>query len=136
MPPALDHHFTSILLFLSDAPRITLAPTDQKVKDGGIASFFCRASGNPAADIHWRKSGKRVGESHRRYDVEEMPYGSVLRVDPVRAVRDDSEFECVADNGIGEPATASARLIVYPEDESKWHTYIICPTSVAELNSK
>ena len=49
----------------------------------------------------------------------EMPYGSVLRVEPVKSLRDDSEFECVADNGIGEPATASARLIVYPEGERK-----------------
>jgi len=46
-----------------------------------------------------------------------MPHGSVLRVEPVKSRRDDSVVECVADNGIGEPAVASANLDVYPEDQ-------------------
>jgi hypothetical protein len=43
---------------------------------------------------------------------------SVLRVEPVKAAKgdDDSEIECVADNGVGEPAVSSARLVVYPID--------------------
>ena len=44
-----------------------------------------------------------------------MPHGSVLRIEPVKANRDDTTFECEADNGIGEPAVASATLTVYPE---------------------
>lgn len=45
--------------------------------------------------------------------------GSVFRIEPVKAARgdDDSEIECVADNGIGDPAVVSARLHVYPADE-------------------
>lgn len=46
-----------------------------------------------------------------------MPHGSVLRIEPVKARRDDSPFECVATNGIGEPATAQASLEVYPEGQ-------------------
>ena len=49
-----------------------------------------------------------------------MPHGSVLRIEPVRARRDDALFECVADNGIGEPATASATLEIYPEGEGMY----------------
>jgi len=52
-----------------------------------------------------------------RYVVVDMPHGSVLRVEPVKSRRDDSVVECVADNGIGEPAVASANLDVYPEDQ-------------------
>ena len=51
-----------------------------------------------------------------RYVVVDMPHGSVLRVEPVKSRRDDSVVECVADNGIGEPAVASANLDVYPEE--------------------
>ena len=102
-----------------DPPRITLAPTDQKVAEDGVVSFFCKASGNPAPDIYWHKKGRRITSNRNRYLVEGMPHGSVLRIEPVRAIRDDSTIECVADNGIGEAATASAQLTVYPEGQGR-----------------
>ncbi len=96
-----------------------MAPKDQKVAENGIVSFFCKASGNPAPDIHWRKNGKRVAINRQRYMGIDMPHGNVLRIEPVRSRRDDAHFECVADNGIGEPATASASLEIYPEGEGR-----------------
>lgn len=110
----------SFLYFL-DAPRITLAPKDQRVVENGIVSFFCKASGNPAPDVHWRKNGRRVSTNRQRYMTVDMPHGSVLRIEPVKQKKDDSGFECVADNGIGEPATATANLVVYLEGEGKRH---------------
>ena len=56
-----------------------------------------------------------------------MPHGSVLRIEPV-AQRDDSRLECMADNGIGEPATAVALLTVYPEADGKCAGHQIWPT--------
>lgn len=112
---------TFFFLPFVDAPRITLAPKDQKVADNGIVSFFCKASGNPVPDIHWRKNSKRVAINRQRYMGIDMPHGNVLRIEPVRARRDDAVFECVADNGIGEPATASATLEIYPEGEGTYH---------------
>ena len=106
-------------MLLSDAPRITRAPQNQKVVEDGIVSFFCKASGNPAPDLHWRKNGRRISANRQRYMVVDMPHGSVLRIEPVKSKRDDAMFECVADNGIGEPAVASARLETYPAEESK-----------------
>ena len=102
-----------------DSPKITLAPKDQIVVDNGIVSFFCKASGNPAPDVHWRKGGKRITTGRQRYAVVSMPHGSVLRVEPVKSKRDDSILECVADNGIGEPAVATVKLEVYPEGHSE-----------------
>ena len=98
-----------------DAPKITVAPKDQKVADNGIVSFFCKASGNPAPDVFWRRGGKRIMNTRQRYTSVVMPHGSVLRVEPVKSKRDDSILECVADNGIGEPAVATAKLEVYSE---------------------
>ena len=107
-----------------DPPRVTLAPRDQKVNENGIVSFFCRASGNPAPTIYWRKNGKRLGGTRQRYLVSEMPHGSVLRIEPVKARRDDATFDCVAE-GIGEPAVMSAKLDVYPLDQCKYSLTII-----------
>ena len=80
-------------------------------------SFFCKAGGNPAPDIYWRKDTRRISTSRTRYLTIDMPHGSVLRIEPVRSRRDDSTFECVADNGIQESAVASATLTVYPEGQ-------------------
>ena len=102
---------------VADSPRITLTPRDQRVVDGGVVSFFCKASGNPAPDVYWRKAGRRITSGRQRYVVVDMPHGSVLRVEPVKSRRDDSLVDCVADNGVGEPAVASAKLDVYPEDQ-------------------
>jgi netrin-G3 ligand len=107
------------LFIFPDPPRITHAPAGQKVVNEGIVSFFCKAAGNPAPDIYWRRNGRRIGSNRNRFLIVDMPHGSVLRIEPVRANRDSSDFQCVADNGIGEPATADANLEVYPEGESK-----------------
>ena len=48
-----------------------------------------------------------------RYQINEFPGGSLLRIEPVRKKREDNEFECVAENGVGDQVTATAKLDVY-----------------------
>lgn len=53
-----------------------------------------------------------------RYTVLEQPGGiSILRIEPVRAGRDDAPYECVAENGVGDAVAADATLTIY---EGKW----------------
>jgi len=48
----------------------------------------------------------------------EQPGGvSILRIEPVRAGRDDAPYECVAENGVGDAVSADATLTIY---EGKW----------------
>ncbi|GFQ81296.1 tyrosine-protein phosphatase Lar [Trichonephila clavata] len=98
-----------------DPPRIETVPRNQTVQNNGVASFVCTAVGNPKPLIEWRKNGKRV--STQRYVIQDMPSGSVLRIDPVKAGRDDATYECVAENGFGEPVRAIATLTVLTEDK-------------------
>jgi len=44
--------------------------------------------------------------------------GSILRIDPARARRDDGILECRAENGIGEAAIATAKIDVYAENQT------------------
>jgi hypothetical protein len=37
----------------------------------------------------------------------------LLRIEPARKKREESDFECVAENGVGDPVTAKAKLEVY-----------------------
>ncbi|XP_041360358.1 tyrosine-protein phosphatase Lar-like isoform X2 [Gigantopelta aegis] len=97
-------------------PRITLAPKSQKVAEETKVSFFCKASGNPAPNFHWEKGTKRINTRRNRYVITEVPHLSVLRIEPVKAKRDDAVYTCVANNGQGE-ARANATLHVYKKVE-------------------
>lgn len=99
-------------------PKITLAPKDQKVAEDGVVSFFCKASGNPAPSFYWERKGKRINDRRNRYEIIDQAHMSMLRIKPVKSRREDSvDFTCVADNGLGEPARASANLYVYKKDD-------------------
>ncbi|XP_055931726.1 tyrosine-protein phosphatase Lar-like isoform X3 [Argiope bruennichi] len=110
-----DYSQREYVKFLKHPPRIETAPRNQTVLNNGVASFVCAAVGNPKPQIEWRKNGKRV--TTQRYTVQEMPNGSVLRIDPVKAGRDDATYECMAENGVGEPVRALATLTVLAEDQ-------------------
>jgi len=110
--------FFEISVF-SDPPQITLPPNSHKVTEDSIISFFCKASGNPLPRFMWERNGKRINPKRTRYFIYDMPFGSVLRIEPVKARRDEATFTCVADNDIGEPARANATLKVYPMNKDR-----------------
>ena len=37
----------------------------------------------------------------------------MLRIEPVRAGRDDAPYECIAENGVGDAVSSEATLTVY-----------------------
>ena len=49
--------------------------------------------------------------------------GAVLRIEPVRAQRDDATYECVAENGVGDAVTAVATLTVF---EGRFCMKLLC----------
>ena len=81
-----------------------------------VASFSCKAEGNPKPSIEWRKNGKKIGNNNNRYTVIKLPKGSILRIEPVKYIRDDAEIECVAENSVGDNISAKARLEVLSDD--------------------
>ncbi|XP_074641838.1 hemicentin-1-like [Tubulanus polymorphus] len=94
---------------------ITLAPRDQKVKDGDFAMFVCKAAGDPKPTIHW---SKHVHIHHRSspFSVIDIPGGSILRIDPVNVGDDNMTITCEASNGIGAAVERSASLSVFPKN--------------------
>ncbi|XP_023318195.1 tyrosine-protein phosphatase Lar isoform X3 [Trichogramma pretiosum] len=94
-------------------PRFLGKPQSLKVKAGGIASFFCSASGSPPPQIHWRKNGRKITQTQSRFMVHPYDNGTLLRIEPVRTGRDSIEYECLAENGVGDAVTATATLTVH-----------------------
>ncbi|XP_060552121.1 tyrosine-protein phosphatase Lar-like isoform X3 [Ruditapes philippinarum] len=99
------------------APMITFAPKSMKVAENMIVSFFCKASGYPPPDFHWEKDGKTINTLHKkRYHIFSMPHGTVLRIQPAKAKKDNTYFTCVAGNEHGE-ARANATLKIYEVED-------------------
>ncbi|XP_066254214.1 tyrosine-protein phosphatase Lar isoform X6 [Euwallacea similis] len=104
--------------YLTHPPEIVTKPRNQQVRAGGMAGFYCHAKGDPLPQIQWRKNGKKVSSSQTRYQVKDFPDGlALLRIDPVKAGRDDATYECVAENGVGDAVSAEATLQVFEADK-------------------
>ncbi|XP_071342076.1 receptor-type tyrosine-protein phosphatase S isoform X6 [Trachinotus anak] len=108
----------SLLLTSSHAlspPRFTKVPVDQIGVSGGVVSFVCQATGDPKPRVSWNKKGKKVN-SQRIETIEfDEGAGAVLRIQPLRAPRDENIYECVAENSEGE-ITVNAKLSIIRED--------------------
>ncbi|XP_056599122.1 receptor-type tyrosine-protein phosphatase S isoform X4 [Triplophysa dalaica] len=109
-----------ILVFISQqntgdalsAPRFSKMPMDQIGVSGGVVSFVCQATGDPKPQVFWNKKGKKVN-SQRIETVEfDDGAGAVLRIQPLRAPRDENVYECVAKNTEGEIAVTSQLSII------------------------
>ncbi|XP_034470417.1 receptor-type tyrosine-protein phosphatase S-like isoform X4 [Hippoglossus hippoglossus] len=97
-------------------PKFTKIPTDQIGVSGGVASFVCQASGNPKPAVYWNKKGKKVNSQRIEVTVEfDEGAGAVLRIQPLRAPRDENIYECVARNSEGE-VSVTAKLAIIRED--------------------
>ena len=98
-----------------DPPTFLERPRDQVVINDRVASFTCRASGNPEPRIQWRKNTKRIS-GNSRYIVVDVPGGSILSIEPVKYQRDEANYECVAENPAGDIISATAKLSVLTDD--------------------
>uniref|UniRef100_A0A674D234 protein-tyrosine-phosphatase n=1 Tax=Salmo trutta TaxID=8032 RepID=A0A674D234_SALTR len=104
-----------IVEYTRSAPKFTKIPRDQIGVSGGVASFVCQASGDPKPMVNWNKKGKKVN-SQRIETIEfDDGAGAVLRIQPLRAPRDENVYECVARNSEGDVAT-TAKLAIIRED--------------------
>lgn len=61
-------------------------------------------------------------ESQSRYVVHQYENGALLRIEPVKPGRDNTVYECLAENGVGDAVSAEATLTGY---EGKWNCFII-----------
>ncbi|XP_041778522.1 tyrosine-protein phosphatase Lar isoform X3 [Anopheles merus] len=105
-------------IYLTHPPEIIKKPVNQGVRVGGVATFFCAARGDPQPTVIWRKNSKKIMMTQSRYTVYDANGVSMLRIEPVRAGRDDAPYECVAENGVGDAVSAEATLTVYEGDKT------------------
>jgi len=89
-------------------------PKEQKVAEHGIATFMCDTTAIPVPPMYWRRNGRRLTNKDN-YQIFRTWLGTSLRIEPVRAKRDDARFECVLEDGTSEHIAQAAVLRVYPK---------------------
>ncbi|CAL8281473.1 unnamed protein product [Lota lota] len=116
-------------------PRFTKTPTDQIGVSGGVASFVCQASGDPKPQVVWNKKGKKVNSQR----IETIEYddgaGAVLRIQPLRAPRDENLYECVAQNSQGEVAV-TAKLAIIRADSRRAQRQRVATAAAADAAAR
>lgn len=72
---------------------------------GDILELKCEASGTPPPKISWSKSGTRLMTQQGTYEGPVVTFESVQKDNA-------GVYQCLADNKIGEPATAAVTISV------------------------
>ena len=89
---------------------------------GDNIKLSCMAVGNPTPEIRWLHGNKVVQASDARYFIDR---DGTLMIE--RAVLgDDGAYMCEANNGVGEPVTASTTVDVLGENILRGNIFHIC----------
>lgn len=104
-PIFLEHHLNVLV-----PPRVFPSPPDGNyvVRSGNDIELICHAEGSPQPIITWRR---KVGNKRMLPSGEAELQTPILRIPGVQRF-DAGIFECTAENGVGEPATAELNLQV------------------------
>ena len=93
-----------------DAAKIIDITSRVLEDEGGTAFFECVADSNPVTldMVSWTRTGYDMSAKTKQRREGSKAYLTVYEL-----VREDTgSFKCIADNGIGSPATRNAKLVV------------------------
>ena len=69
-----------------------------------------------------------------RYLISDFEGGSLLRIEPVRKKKESGAYECIAENGNGNPVSVEAELTVYDGKYALFYFQKILFQAGAEIN--
>jgi len=86
------------------APEIVVAPSNKTVIEGNSAVLFCNATGSPAPNVIWTKTGSNVTLSS----------SEMLRLVNLTRVHCGSEYKCKFMNNLGSVEASAVVTVHYP----------------------
>ena len=96
-----------VVFIFKGKPNILEAPSSQSEPVGKSARFLCRAEGNPAPTISWKKHSGQVIGNGGRFSIDAN--GTLIISNLQKS--DSDMYVCVASNEYGD-REATARLFV------------------------
>ena len=79
---------------------MVILPQNKIVNESNPVLLRCEASGYPAPTITWTKDGRQLHGAQRTMNIAQSRKS------------DAGRYVCTADNGVGQPKTAEAYVIV------------------------
>ena len=92
---------------MTDQPQFTTHPQNATKTAGDNVTFSCDASGNPVPTFSWNKDGSPVNTSANpriTFSADEKQ----LTITNVNQADSGSQYQCVANNSIGQAITSNA----------------------------
>ena len=80
--------------------QLVMVPQSKTVNEWNPVLLRCQASGYPAPTITWTKDGRRLQGAQRDVNIAQSRRS------------DAGRYVCTADNGVGQPKTAEAYVVV------------------------
>ena len=112
----------------TDPPVVTLSPVPSTQHGNTPLSLSCGFDANPTPNITWLFNRTGLVINPPRLSVNTTGSVSVLQFSSLEG-RDTGEYSCIADNGIGSPATSGNALIIVL-GESPSDSIILCSAVV------
>ena len=108
------------------APLITTQPQGGPVTEGDNVTLSCNASGNPVPTITWTRNGSVLISSVPRISFRaESRELTITTIDTA----DSGEYQCVANNSVGNDTSDAATIDVQCKYKSVSYTHLTLPTS-------
>ena len=104
----------------TDPPAVTLSPVPSTQHRNTPLILSCGFDANPTPNITWLFNGTELVITPLRLSVNMTGNVSVLQFSSLEGT-DTGEYSCMADNGIGSPATSGNALIIV-QGEGHHHT--------------
>ncbi|XP_066949212.1 nephrin-like isoform X2 [Macrobrachium rosenbergii] len=91
------------------APTIMEVSGGRNLTQGETVTLLCKADASPSPEIKWQREGYNFSKAHHeKHPTKDLMGLTIKNV----TFEDTGIFTCVAKNGIGEPATANATIVV------------------------
>lgn len=97
-------------------PRILVHPKNVTVLDRRAAILICEAEGDPKPTLTWYKDGQKFNKL--RVPIIKYNNGIFLKIEPFKNDRDSGIYECLVENGVGEPIRSQVHVKAVPKNET------------------
>ena len=99
----------------SKPPKILVHPRNITVLEKKPAVLICEAESDPKPTFHWLKNGVDINK--KRIPIIKYSRGSILRIETFKNDRDEGDYECLVENGIGEPIRSQIQVRAINESD-------------------
>lgn len=114
--PALPQDTTSNNNISPKPAKILVHPKNVTAFEKKTAILICEAESDPKPIFTWFKDGRPLNKI--RLPIIKYNKGTVLRIEPLKGIRDSGEYECQVENGVGSAIRSQIQVRAINETDA------------------